>query len=107
MQGPFSAEWSAEEAMIYLQNMRQQLRDLRDRESQLRNDLRLFDLSLFESGEMARLEKVLSFFSLYRLYSRNKLYTISKYEFYLSFRYVHPTLSYFIYYFVYIEDLVI
>lgn len=57
-QGPFSAEWTAEEAMAYLQQMRKDLKNLRDRESQLRDDLRLFDLSLFETTEMARLEKV-------------------------------------------------
>ncbi|KAI4461456.1 dynein heavy chain [Holotrichia oblita] len=60
LQGPFNAEWTAAEAMAYLQSMRQQLKELRNRETQLRNDLQLFDLSLFESAEIARLEKELA-----------------------------------------------
>lgn len=64
--GPFSSECTAEEAMAYLNNMRTQLKALRDKEAQLRDDLRLFDLSLFESPEMARLEKVQNIFINYK-----------------------------------------
>lgn len=64
LQGPFNADWGAEDAMAYLQAMRQQLKELRNRETQLRNDLQLFDLSLFESAEIARLEKVQSLYFL-------------------------------------------
>lgn len=56
--GPFSAEWTAKEALASLKDYRNQLKFLRDKEEQLRKDLALFGISLPESLELARLERV-------------------------------------------------
>lgn len=56
--GPFSSEWTATDALGYIADMKNQLKMLRQREEQLRKDLGVFELSLLESQEMQRLEKV-------------------------------------------------
>lgn len=56
--GPFTAEWSAKDALSNLKDYRKQLQMLRDKEAQLRKDLALFGISLPESMELARLERV-------------------------------------------------
>lgn len=56
--GPFSAEWAAKDALAAIANYREQLKALRMKEEQLRRDLALFDISLPESLELARLERV-------------------------------------------------
>lgn len=56
--GPFTAEWTAKEALSCLKDYRAQLRALREKEEQLRRDLALFGISLPESLELARLERV-------------------------------------------------
>ncbi|XP_071050357.1 dynein axonemal heavy chain 2 isoform X2 [Onthophagus taurus] len=59
-QGPFSSEWTATQALSFLDDMRAQISAMRDKEAQLRKDLGLFDLSLFSSAELAALEKELA-----------------------------------------------
>lgn len=56
--GPFSADWSAKDALASIKDFRQQLLAIREREAQIRRDLGLFDISLPESLELARLERV-------------------------------------------------
>lgn len=56
--GPFGADISAKDALAYLGNVRAHLNALRKREAQLRKDLGVFDLSLPESLEIQRLERV-------------------------------------------------
>lgn len=55
---PTNAEWTPKEALGYLAGIRAQLNELRKREAQLRKDLGVFDLSLPESLELQRLERV-------------------------------------------------
>lgn len=60
--GPFNADWSAEEALKYIAQMKAQLARLRDIEKQLRGDLEIFGLSLPDTLELTKLEKVSLFF---------------------------------------------
>lgn len=60
--GPFNAEWSAKDALASIKDFRKQLLAIREREAQIRRDLGLFDISLPESLELARLERVCKVF---------------------------------------------
>lgn len=56
--GPFSAEYSTKEALDIIAAYREKLRQAREIEEQLRRDLGLFDISLPESFDLAKLERV-------------------------------------------------
>lgn len=56
--GPFNAQVTAKDALSQIATMKQQLKELREREATLRKDLGVFDLSVLESAEMNTLEKV-------------------------------------------------
>lgn len=56
--GPFSAEYTTSEALSMLATYREQLLKAREIEEQLRRDLGLFDISLPESLDLAKLERV-------------------------------------------------
>lgn len=67
--GPFGPDWKAKDALNCLKNYREQLKALREKEAQLRKDLALFDISLPESLELARLERVKQQLVLVTLYA--------------------------------------
>lgn len=56
--GPFSSEYTAKEALEIIAAYREKLRQAREIEEQLRRDLGLFDISLPESLDLAKLERV-------------------------------------------------
>lgn len=56
--GPFSAEYSTKEALDMIAAYREKLRQAREVEEQLRRDLGLFDISLPECLDLAKLERV-------------------------------------------------
>lgn len=56
--GPFSSEYSTKEALEIIAAYREKLRQAREIEEQLRRDLGLFDISLPESFDLAKLERV-------------------------------------------------
>lgn len=56
--GPFSSEYTATEALSIIAAYREQLRQAREIEEQLRRDLGLFDISLPDSLDLAKLERV-------------------------------------------------
>lgn len=59
IQGPFSFDCPASDALAYLSELRKTIAEFRAKEDQLRKDLGLFDLSLTENPDLLRLEKVI------------------------------------------------
>ncbi|RZC39320.1 dynein heavy chain 2, axonemal-like [Asbolus verrucosus] len=55
--GPFSSEWSAEDALKYIADIKAKLALLRDTEKNLRGDLAIFGLSLPDTVELTKLER--------------------------------------------------
>lgn len=56
--GPFTEDVSATDALTQIDIIKKQLKELRERETRLRKDLGVFDLSILEPMEMQILEKV-------------------------------------------------
>lgn len=56
--GPFTSDWSVEDGLAYLKNMKIMLKDLKDKDEKLRADLAIFGLSYDESVDLAKLENV-------------------------------------------------
>lgn len=74
LNGPFSADWSTEEALKYILDLKNKVAKMRQTEAELREDLGIFGLSLPDSLELTKLEKVrlrksrlfLKYFCIYR-----------------------------------------
>ncbi|XP_031338901.1 dynein heavy chain 2, axonemal-like isoform X2 [Photinus pyralis] len=58
--GPFSATVNAKDALAYLANVKDSINGIRQKEEELRRDLKIFDLSLPESLELQALETELA-----------------------------------------------
>ena len=56
--GPFSSDWSAEDALKYIADIKAKLAMLREHEASLRGDLGIFGLSLPDTVELTKLERV-------------------------------------------------
>lgn len=56
--GPFSSDYTTKEALDIIATYREQLRQAREIEEQLRRDLGLFNISLPDSLDLAKLERV-------------------------------------------------
>lgn len=57
--GPFSSDWTAEEALKYIAEIKLKLAYLREHEKNLRDDLGIFGLSLPDTIELTKLERVI------------------------------------------------
>ncbi|XP_060528447.1 dynein axonemal heavy chain 2 isoform X3 [Cylas formicarius] len=57
--GPFTSDWSVADGLAYLQKIRAALKDLKEKDEKLRNDLAIFGLSYDECVEISRLESEL------------------------------------------------
>nr|XP_015838947.1 PREDICTED: dynein heavy chain 2, axonemal [Tribolium castaneum] len=55
--GPFSSDWSAEDALKYIADIKAKLAYLREHEKDLRGDLGIFGLSLPDTIELTKLER--------------------------------------------------
>jgi hypothetical protein len=56
--GPFSSEWSADDALKYIADIKAKLALMREHEKDLRADLGIFGLSLPDTIELTKLERV-------------------------------------------------
>lgn len=56
--GPFSADWSTENALKYILDLKIKVSAMRETEKELKEDLGIFGLNLPDSSELSKLEKV-------------------------------------------------
>lgn len=61
LNGPFSTNWSTEDALKYIQDLKTKVSAMRETEKELREDLSIFGLSLPDNLELSKLEKVKNF----------------------------------------------
>ncbi|XP_012280984.2 dynein heavy chain 2, axonemal [Orussus abietinus] len=55
--GPFTSDWKSDDALSWIDDFRMEIRNLRERETQLKADLVIFGISQSDSPELAKLEK--------------------------------------------------